>query len=40
LANLVKRTPQYITQARDGLGALDSWMVAHGLPDLGLSNAI
>lgn len=40
LANLVKRTPQYLEQARQGLGALDRWGAQHGLPNLGLSNAI
>jgi predicted PurR-regulated permease PerM len=40
LANLVKRTPQYIDQARQALGALDTWAVQHGLPNPGLSNAI
>lgn len=40
LANLVKRTPQYVDEARRGLGALDTWAAAHGLPNLGLSNAI
>jgi len=40
LANLVKQTPKYLDQARVGLSALDSWGTQHGLPDLGLSNAI
>jgi predicted PurR-regulated permease PerM len=40
LANLVKRTPQYVDQARQGLGALDTWAVQHGLPNPGLSNVI
>ncbi len=40
LANLVQRTPQYVDQARQGLGALDTWATNHGLPNLGLSNAI
>lgn len=40
LANLVQRTPQYVDQARQGLGALDTWATDHGLPNLGLSNVI
>lgn len=40
LANLVRQTPHYVDQARQGLGGLDTWAVRHGLPDLGLSNAI
>src|SRR5256712_7793962 len=40
LANLVNRTPQSLDQARQGLGALDTWAVQHGLPNPGLSNAI
>lgn len=39
-ANLVKRSPEYLNQARDGLSALDSWAVMHGLPDLGLGQVI
>jgi predicted PurR-regulated permease PerM len=39
-ANLVKRSPVYLDQARQGLSALDRWAVMHGLPDLGLSEAI
>lgn len=40
LANLVQRTPQYVEQARQGLGALDTWAIQHGLPNPGLSHVI